>query len=271
MAESVFVSEGDGFVATELARGPWDPGAAHGGAPAALLVRAFEGLGLPSELMLARVTYEFLRPLQLGALSVSASVTRAGRRVARVQGSVRAADGGASVQAQGLYVHRSDVDPLVPLASVPGPEASMPNDLRANPERPTFATEAMEIRFAEGKFWGARSGHGVVPAARSARRRRGAVCAAAAGGRGRLRQRHQRGRALGGPPVHQPRPDPVPRARAGRRMDLSAVSDARRAGWSRASRKRAVGRTRLRRACGAVAARAANERYLSRKALMRTS
>ena len=41
---AVFQAQNGRFVATELARGPWDPGAQHGGAPAALLMRAFEQL-----------------------------------------------------------------------------------------------------------------------------------------------------------------------------------------------------------------------------------
>ena len=41
---AVFVATDGRFVASELARGPWDPNAQHGGAPAALLMRAFERL-----------------------------------------------------------------------------------------------------------------------------------------------------------------------------------------------------------------------------------
>src|SRR6201747_797856 len=36
MPEAVFQPYNGGFRATELARGPWDPGAQHGGAPAAV-------------------------------------------------------------------------------------------------------------------------------------------------------------------------------------------------------------------------------------------
>jgi Acyl-CoA thioesterase C-terminal domain len=37
--ESFYVPDGDGFIATELTRGPWDPGAQHAGPPSALLGR----------------------------------------------------------------------------------------------------------------------------------------------------------------------------------------------------------------------------------------
>jgi Thioesterase-like superfamily len=153
MPESVFVREGDRFVATELARGPWDPEAQHGGAPAALLVRAFEQLGVPGELMLARATYEFLRPVPLAALSVSASVMRSGRRVALVEGSISADEGLEVVRARGLYVRRTDVSGSVASRLPVGPLEGVPNDLRSDAEHPTFATDAMDIRFVEGKFW----------------------------------------------------------------------------------------------------------------------
>ena len=43
--DAVFVQDGDRFRATDLALGPWYPGALHGGAPAALLVHAVDAHG----------------------------------------------------------------------------------------------------------------------------------------------------------------------------------------------------------------------------------
>src|SRR5437763_4440082 len=94
MDEAVFIEAGAGrFVASELARGPWDAGAQHGGAPAALLMRAFEGLPAGEDLLIARVTYELLRPAPLGELEVESSVLRPGRRVRLLEGSIRTPDG----------------------------------------------------------------------------------------------------------------------------------------------------------------------------------
>jgi hypothetical protein len=43
VAEAIYLPAGQSrFLPTELARGPWDPGAQHGGAPAALIARAVE-------------------------------------------------------------------------------------------------------------------------------------------------------------------------------------------------------------------------------------
>src|SRR5947209_18218182 len=64
VAKAVFLGGEDGrFVASELARGPWDADAQHGGAPAALLMREFERIPAADGLQIARVTYELLRPV----------------------------------------------------------------------------------------------------------------------------------------------------------------------------------------------------------------
>ena len=98
------------FVASELARGPWDAGAQHGGAPAALLMRAFEGLPGPDGLVLARVTYEFLRPAPIAPISVQADVIRPGRRVQLLEGSMLA-DGVEVVRARALRILSADPGP----------------------------------------------------------------------------------------------------------------------------------------------------------------
>ena len=91
MSAAALFQPADGrFVASELTRGPWDRDAQHGGAPAALLMRAFERLPTAPGLRLARVTYEFLRRVPLGRLSLRAEVISPGRRVA-----LRAACGSA--------------------------------------------------------------------------------------------------------------------------------------------------------------------------------
>src|SRR5579884_4175686 len=94
MTQAVFLPAQDGrFVASDLSRGPWDPGAQHGGAPAALLMRAFERLPAGEDLVLTRVTYELLRPVPLGELLVVAEVVRGGRRVQLLEGAIRTPDG----------------------------------------------------------------------------------------------------------------------------------------------------------------------------------
>ena len=69
MTDSIFIPSADGrFTPTEHARGPWDPRALHGGAPAALIAHAFERMEPGAELPIARLGFEFLKPIPLAPL-----------------------------------------------------------------------------------------------------------------------------------------------------------------------------------------------------------
>jgi hypothetical protein len=150
---AVFVPANGHLVATELARGPWDPAAQHGGAPAALLMRAFERLPTGDGLTIGRVTYEFLRPVPLGPLEVQAEIVRPGRRVQLLEGVLTTPDGLEVVRARALRLKPADggaqggKTDQVP----PGPEQGRANDLRP-PHSPMFAPDAIEVRFVSGLF-----------------------------------------------------------------------------------------------------------------------
>jgi acyl-coenzyme A thioesterase PaaI-like protein len=151
MDESVFIRDDGGrFLATELARGPWDRNALHGGAPAALLMRAFEQLEPLRDLLIARVTYEFLRPVPLGELDLRAEVVRPGRRFRVLEASLHAA-GTEVVRARAAQVAHSD---QTAAASDAGSVPAMPDETHSHryqpPHRPTFGSDAHEIRFAPG-------------------------------------------------------------------------------------------------------------------------
>jgi hypothetical protein len=154
VSDAVYVQEDPGrFAATELARGPWDPGAQHGGGPAALLARAVEQVETPAEMAVVRLTYEFLRPVPLASLEVRADVLRPGRRVQLVAASLHAA-GDEVARVTALRIRRDDV-PAPPAGDPPaaaGPDAGAllePPSARAT----SFAWNAMEIRFTAGSFW----------------------------------------------------------------------------------------------------------------------
>lgn len=153
--DAVFVQDGDRFRATDLALGPWYPGALHGGAPAALLVHAVNGHAAADGLRLARITYEFVRPVPLGDLTVSVDVVRPGRRVTLLDLLLRDGEGAEVTRARALLVRPSDVGPSTPAAdgppSFPGPEQGVRNDWEGRQGR-GFATDAMEIRFVRGRF-----------------------------------------------------------------------------------------------------------------------
>lgn len=151
---SVFTNEGGQIVATELARGPWDPGAQHGGAPAALLVREFERLTSADDgLIFARLTYELLRPVPLGPLDVHADIVRPGRRVQLLEGTISTKDGIEVVRARALRIQASvpDTPPAGLEPPPPGPEHGRVGD-SVSPHRPMFAPDAIELRFIEGQF-----------------------------------------------------------------------------------------------------------------------
>ena len=60
--------DGAGYRATELTRGPWDPGAQHAGPPAALLGRELELLPEAEDFQVCRLTFEILRSIPIGAV-----------------------------------------------------------------------------------------------------------------------------------------------------------------------------------------------------------
>src|ERR1700733_4510621 len=152
-AEPVFESVDGRFVATLASRGPWDPGAQHGGAPAALLMRAFEQLPSVDGLGIARVTYELLRPAPTGPVEIRAEIVRPGGRVQLLEGAM-VADGVEVVRARALRVRRAQAEPVAPPQPPvpPGPEQGQPAEIHP-PFRPMFALDAVEIRFVSGS-WG---------------------------------------------------------------------------------------------------------------------
>ena len=122
-AEPVFEVVDGGFAATELASGPWDPGAQIGGAPAALLARAFERVPAPEGLVLARLTYDFIRPAPIGRVEIVANVVRPGRRVQFIDGAMLS-DGVEVVRARAVRVLAADPGPMhAEETAPPGPVA----------------------------------------------------------------------------------------------------------------------------------------------------
>jgi hypothetical protein len=153
MADAVFSEQDGWFTASELARGPWDPAAQHGGAPAALLMRAFEQLPGRDGLLLSRVTYELLRPVPIARFQIRAEVVRPGRRVQLLEASLWTEDEVEVVRARALRVRAAEAETLQdPEPPPPGPEHGRANDFRADGVR-MFAPDAIELRFVAGVFY----------------------------------------------------------------------------------------------------------------------
>jgi hypothetical protein len=88
MNAAFYERSGDHFVATELTRGPWDPGSQHAGPPSALLGREIEGLDSSDGFQVGRVVFEILRSVPIGPVRVEARVLRPGKRVQLVEASL---------------------------------------------------------------------------------------------------------------------------------------------------------------------------------------
>ena len=72
LPDAVFHRDGERFVPTELARGPWDPNAQHGGPCAALLAGLLEQHDAGPPAHVARMTIELLRPVPMQSIELRA-------------------------------------------------------------------------------------------------------------------------------------------------------------------------------------------------------
>lgn len=143
--------ENDLYVPTGHARGPWDPNALHGGAPAALLARAAEAQA--PGMRLARLTLEFLGPVPLAPLAVTAEVVKPGRRFQLVEAQV-AAGGRAAAKARAMLIRRGDT-PDVPEGDPPAPLTTQPQGAERlqMPGGESFGGTGMDIRFVDGDLF----------------------------------------------------------------------------------------------------------------------
>jgi hypothetical protein len=193
MGESIFCADGDRLQPTEQARGPWDPRALHGGAPAALIASVFERLQPGAELRIARLGFEFLRPIPLAPLTLTTDIVRPGRRVQELVAELRAVPDGAGGEGDagddsggnavsgggqdGLLVCRASALRVQEVSSaaaaaaspagggdtsaMPAPETGKPVRFSLNGgDEESFAASAMEMRWLDdpralgpGRVW----------------------------------------------------------------------------------------------------------------------
>jgi len=155
MAESLFIPAADGrFTPTEHARGPWDPRALHGGAPAALIARAFERIEPGAELPLARLGFELLKPIPLAPLTLTTRIVRKGRRVQELVAEL-STDVGSAGEDLVCRASALRIQPVPaglpdsgqePPAAMPGPEHGKATQFALNKAAGTsLATTGMEM------------------------------------------------------------------------------------------------------------------------------
>jgi hypothetical protein len=117
----LFVRDGDRFLPTPLARGPWTPHATHGGPPAALMGRAIElydeafptgddrqSFRPTGPMFVSRVTLELLRPVPLVPLELRVRCVRPGRKVQLIEASLHT-DKHEVARAVGLRIRKQDI------------------------------------------------------------------------------------------------------------------------------------------------------------------
>jgi hypothetical protein len=152
--EAFYERDGDLFRATELTRGPWDPGAQHAGPPAALLGHALEGLPDAGDFQIGRVTFEILRSVPIGPVRVAAQVARPGRRVQMVEAELTG-DGEPLMRVRGWRLRTATLK-LPGETLIAGQPPPLPEKGRAAEFFPTGQEHGyhsgMEVRFVAGSF-----------------------------------------------------------------------------------------------------------------------
>jgi hypothetical protein len=122
---TLFERDGDRYVPTGLAQGPWALGFLHGGPVCGLAAHAAEALRPDPAFVAARLVVDLHRPVPLVPLEVAAKTETASRRIALVHVSIRA-EGREVSRASALFLRRAEAPerPAVGRAAAPptGPE-----------------------------------------------------------------------------------------------------------------------------------------------------
>lgn len=150
--EAIFRVEDNRVLVSPNAAGPWDPRMQHGAAPSSLAVWAAERMATPSQMRIARVTIDLMRPVPLKPLTFETELLREGRKIQLC--AVRLKADGVLVVAATVLKVRAAAQPLPAdiaeeKVTLPGPDAA--------PEDPAkFSNSAfvsgMSLRSARGRF-----------------------------------------------------------------------------------------------------------------------
>jgi len=155
LPEYVFAPDGPGrYLPTPLGRGPWDPGAMHGGAPAALMAAAFDELHADPALPIARLSYDFVRPIPLAPLTLTTSVVRSGRRVVQLAAELHAGETlvctAGALRVAAAVPLRPDESAAADDPPLPGPDRGKARSFTLDDSPAIGFATAMEMRWLEG-------------------------------------------------------------------------------------------------------------------------
>jgi len=107
---ALFERDGNRYVPTPLARGPWSPKALHGGAPGALFATVCEMHDPGPAAFVARLTIELMRPVPLAPLELRVRTIRPGRKVQWIEALLLDEREHEVARATVLRVRSDDVD-----------------------------------------------------------------------------------------------------------------------------------------------------------------
>jgi hypothetical protein len=152
LSESVFRRDGEAFVPTGHARGPWDPGQLHGGAPGALIAEAVQADGY----LVARLTIDFLAPVPMAPLTISAQTTKPGRNLQLAEAEMEA-EGRTVLRARAVRLRRGHVELPADVGAAHrgggGPDDGQPGRFPLDDGHAEgFHRTAMDIRFIDGDY-----------------------------------------------------------------------------------------------------------------------
>jgi hypothetical protein len=156
--DAFYERDGERLLATELTRGPWDPGSQHAGPPSALIGREIEALDDAAEFQVGRITFEILRPVPIGPVAVEARVVRPGRRVQLIEASLSGKDGEPLVRANAWRIRTAPLD-------LPE-ELTGPGEPPPGPEHggePEFFRTGQDLGYHTAMEWKALSGGFLEP------------------------------------------------------------------------------------------------------------
>jgi Thioesterase-like superfamily len=151
--DAFYERDGDLFRATELTRGPWDPGSQHAGPPAALLGRAIEGLPESEGFQVGRITFEILRSIPIAPVRAQARVARPGRRVQMLEAELSDVEGEVLMRARAWRIRATEVEvppaAMVAAEPLPAPDQAAETTFFPTGEEHGYHS-AMEVRFVAG-------------------------------------------------------------------------------------------------------------------------
>jgi hypothetical protein len=152
LEESFYVRlDEDVYESTQNTAGPWEATSQHGGPPAALMGRAVEQLGNRTDVQVARITLEILRPVPVAPLRIAASIARSGKKVELIEATL-SHEGTDLMRATAWRFRTSQLPLSRPEAVAPpsGPQNCEPIEPFPTEWKSYF--QAIEWRLASGTF-----------------------------------------------------------------------------------------------------------------------